>query len=282
MQNSLLLNEQRLQSVDFILKTKARSLAFGRRLYQFKASPVLETHKLSLFWLKAQQTIGEGSKQATLGFQHELNMYEVLNAQNASFLLPFQICKTEHLKMNLGTCNPYGLILPNAVPILEQNADQLTIEQIKVCFINMVNVLHELTQLGWLHADVKKEHFVDYAGQMRLIDFEQSLALGAKPFTAMNATPRYMAPELFQGQAKSIQSDIYSLGIVMLEWLSATRLCAQNYEDWAYLHCQRLNIDLPQHFLCFKSLLQSMLAKQKSQRICDFSQIKTRLMTEIV
>ena len=35
----------------------------------------------------------------------------------------------------------------------------------------------------------------------------------------MNATPRYMAPELFQGQAKSLQSEVYALGIIFMSGL---------------------------------------------------------------
>ncbi len=278
----MLLNEQVLQSADFILKTKARSFTFGRRLYQVQTQP-LDAEPSLLFWLKTQQRVGVCSKHAILGFQHELGMYALLHSLGAHFLLPFQIVPVKKLKHQLfDACESQGLLLPDASSVFDQIPEELGVAQIKWLLLQIVEMFDELTRLGWLHADIKKEHFVVYEGRVRLIDFEQALALNTSSLTTMNATPRYMAPELFQGQAKSIQSDIYAFGIVLLEWLTGQRLQAQSYEDWAYLHCQRLNIDLPQHFLCFKPLLQMLLAKQKSQRVDSFDPIKTCLITEIV
>jgi len=59
-------------------------------------------------------------------------------------------------------------------------------------------------------------------------------------------------------------------------------LSAGNYQDWAYLHCQQLNIELPQHFSLFEPCLRRMLAKQKAQRFNDIYTIKQTLITEIV
>lgn len=47
-----------------------------------------------------------------------------------------------------------------------------------------------------------------------------------------------MAPELFHGANKTVQSDLYALGIVLYEWLTQTRLQANSYHEWAVLHCQ--------------------------------------------
>ena len=90
-----------------------------------------------------------------------------------------------------------------------------------------------------------------------------------------------MAPELFQGQAKSLQSEVYALGVIFYEWLSGQRLQATDYLDWAFLHCQRLKVELPQHLQAFQGLLEEMLSKQKQHRLADFQAVKDYLMTEI-
>ncbi|KCX88391.1 tyrosine kinase family protein [Acinetobacter sp. 72431] len=85
----------------------------------------------------------------------------------------------------------------------------------------------------------------------------------------MDATPRYMAPELFRGGYKSIQSDLYAFGIVLYEWLTQTRLEASSYRDWAVLHCQNLTIQLPTQFLIFLPLLVGLLQKQQQNRFSN-------------
>ena len=89
-----------------------------------------------------------------------------------------------------------------------------------------------------------------------------------------------MAPELFHGEAKTVHSDIYALGIIFYEWLTGQRLVAKNYEEWAYLHCQHLIIELPQHFYMFEKLIQRMLAKQKNSREHNIFKLKHFLLTE--
>lgn len=275
-----------LQPAQFVLKTKARSLSFGRRLYQFQAAADGLGGAQQLFWLKGQLCSDSSSNpvhhsaQAEAGFQHELSLYQALQRQRAGFLLPFQIIQADCLSFAEGLY-PQALVLPDAPPLFSLDPQRLSMVQIQALLLQAADALDQFAQLGWLHADIKQEHFVQHAGQVRLIDLEQAQPIHAPPPPELNATPRYMAPELFQGQPKSLQSDVYAFGIVLYEWLTGQRLQALHYEDWAYLHCQRLNIDLPQQFRCFQPLLQAMLAKRKSQRMRDFSQVKTRLTTEI-
>lgn len=286
MQNILQFNVCMLQPAQFVLKTKARSLSFGRRLYQFQAAADGLGGAQQLFWLKGQLCSDSSSNpvhhsaQAEAGFQHELSLYQALQRQRAGFLLPFQIIQADCLSFAEGLY-PQALVLPDAPPLFSLDPQRLSIAQIQALLLQAADALDQLAQLGWLHADIKQEHFVQHAGQVRLIDLEQAQSIHAPPPPELNATPRYMAPELFQGQPKSLQSDVYAFGIVLYEWLTGQRLQALHYEGWAYLHCQCLNIDLPQQFRCFQPLLQAMLAKRKSQRMRDFSQVKTRLITEI-
>ncbi len=70
---------------------------------------------------------------------------------------------------------------------------------------------------GVLHRDLKPANvMIDGRGRVRLADF--GLAGGAEVETpGLAGTPAYMAPELFTGQAASVKSDIYALGLVLYE-----------------------------------------------------------------
>ncbi len=70
---------------------------------------------------------------------------------------------------------------------------------------------------GVLHRDLKPANvMIDGRGHVRLADF--GLAGGAEVETpGLAGTPAYMAPEQFAGQAASVKSDIYALGLVLYE-----------------------------------------------------------------
>ncbi|WP_374665005.1 protein kinase [Acinetobacter sp.] len=291
MPNILPFDLRLLQNADVQCMSKTQSLSFGRYLYQLQFNPAkcIETSAdaswgAAAFWLKGQSMQPNGSKHAQSGFLQELSSYQQWSEQRASFLLPHQILSIAQLPVEIGGAqmHPQALLLPHAPSFFEQDPKSLRSDAIAALIMQAVNALDALAQTGWIHADLKAEHFVVYAGQVKLIDFEQAVMMEAEPPAVMNATPRYMAPELFHGEAKSMQSEIYALGIVLLEWLTGQRLQARSYQDWAYLHCQWLIIDLPEQFEVFLPILQTMLAKKKTLRIRDYYQIKMRLMTEIV
>lgn len=261
-----------LTQLRYSLKTKPKSLVFGRRLYQF-------TFNQQRYWLKTQ--IKHGGHQTHLeSFQHELNMYGIFaqHPSSQALLLNYQMLEPNNLCIENEQVEQL-LIIEHAVGLFEQAAEQMSLEQLRHILWLAMDAIEKIYAAGYLHADLKREHFVIQQGQCKLIDFEQSLEIEHQS-RLMTATPRYMAPELFQGQAKSIQSEIYALGIIFLEWLTAKRLQAANYQDWAYLHCQRLRIDLPEQFRVFQPLLMLMLDKQKQQRMVDFYRLKRALMTE--
>ncbi|MFW2046721.1 protein kinase domain-containing protein [Acinetobacter variabilis] len=274
--NTLLLNLANLHQLNFQLKTKARSLGFGRRLYHLQVNP--ETG--SALWLKTQNLDSTAiSQHDQTGLSHELDFYEAYGEQEGrTFMLPHQIIR-KPFQIGDESFN-LALILPDAPAHFEVCPKLFSIQEVRQHILRALEPLISLQELGYLHADLKREHFVLYQNRVCLIDFEQVQPLNTTS-QAMNATPRYMAPELFQGQAKSLQSEVYALGIIFYEWLTGQRLEATDYQDWALLHCQHFKPELPAQYQALQSLLQNMLRKHSQDRLSDFKAVKQALLTEI-
>lgn len=262
---------QNIQIEYLQLRTKLQSLAFGRMLYEYQ-------DRKEHYWLKTQCV---GHKQYELGFQRELEFYQHLNADLTPIIFPYAVCKLPKLeeKTQFGELT---LIVPHGDLWFRHAPQDLSRDQIIQKILQALSALERLHQQGWIHGDLKREHFYDVHGSVKLLDFEQSFRLINRQQQNLNATPRYMAPELFHHSAKNYASDVYALGIILLEWLQQQRLLAKSYQDWAILHCQRLNIELPSEFESFIPVLEMMLKKDKTHRVIDFSALKTRLILDNV
>ena len=72
---------------------------------------------------------------------------------------------------------------------------------------------------GVLHRDLKPSNvMIDGKGRARITDFGLAIAASeADQQTGHAGTPGYLAPELLDGGAPSIQSDVYALGLVLYE-----------------------------------------------------------------
>jgi serine/threonine protein kinase len=90
---------------------------------------------------------------------------------------------------------------------------------------------------GVLHRDLKPANvMLDGEGHVRITDF--GLAVAAGDANAVRAgTPQYMAPEQLSGQAATIKSDIYALGLVLFEIFTGKRAYdAKTLHDLMQLH----------------------------------------------
>jgi serine/threonine-protein kinase len=81
---------------------------------------------------------------------------------------------------------------------------------------------------GLLHRDLKPGNvMLDGRGQVRLTDF--GLAAAAEDLGATevrSGTPAYQAPEQLRGEAVSVRSDLFALGLVLYELFTGRRaLC---------------------------------------------------------
>lgn len=91
----------------------------------------------------------------------------------------------------------------------------------------ILEALCEISQIGGglLHRDVKPANIMVTSTGLRLFDFNVGRSIAHdKTLTKHVGTLAYMAPEILAGSAYDIRVDLYSLGVVLLELLTRTRL----------------------------------------------------------
>lgn len=69
---------------------------------------------------------------------------------------------------------------------------------------------------GLLHRDIKAQNVLrEPDGRVVLADFGTGERLGDTPVPRLAGTPLYLAPEILAGQAATVRSDLYSLGVLL-------------------------------------------------------------------
>ncbi len=77
---------------------------------------------------------------------------------------------------------------------------------------------------GVLHRDLKPANvMIDGRGRARVTDFGLAVAAHENTEGELSGTPAYMAPEQLSGRGASVQSDVYSLGLVLYELFTGRR-----------------------------------------------------------
>jgi hypothetical protein len=103
--------------------------------------------------------------------------------------------------------------------------------------VSLCEALSAVHAAGLLHRDVKAQNvMVEDPGRVVLMDFGAGRDQATHD-AEMAGTPLYLAPEVFAGGSPSVQSDIYSLGVLLFHLLTTSHpVVADSAADLAVAH----------------------------------------------
>lgn len=175
----------------------------------------------------------------------------------------------------------------------------LTAEQKQQLIVQAAKLIANLHHIGWLHNDIKPSNFLlegfmpnhaDIGGivpNLLLTDFALAepinngiTQINKKNSTENNAgTPAYLAPERWQGQGATLQSDIYAFGIMLYEILAGERPfkidnpSGAPLREWATQHCQQPIVTMPLEYSRYQRIINKALAKRIEKRYQSMEEI---------
>ncbi len=157
------------------------------------------------------------------------------------------------------------------------------------------HLIANLHQAGWLHNDIKPSNILldtscdsslsnsaDNSSTMPnllLTDFALAERFNELKEGSPAGTPAYLAPERWQGQSATVQSDIYAFGIMMVEILTGTRpfQVSSNSNDklkaWAIQHCQQPIPKLLSEYSRYQCMVDKALAKRVERRYQSLEEV---------
>ena len=101
------------------------------------------------------------------------------------------------------------------------NRSHLSKEEAVEYILQILSATKHIHERGIIHNDLKPGNMVkSFDGNIKLLDFGIASHLGDNFKDKVVASIQYAAPEVLTSKAYSIQSDIYSLGIILFELLT--------------------------------------------------------------
>jgi TolB-like protein/Tfp pilus assembly protein PilF len=186
------------------------------------------------------QMLEEARRLARIRHAHVVQVYGA-EQHDGRVGLWMELVRGESLEQVLKTRGPFG-------------AHEAALTGLDVCAS-----LAAVHGAGLLHRDVKAQNVMrESGGRLVLMDFGtgEELRRDARS-PRMVGTPLYLAPELFLGQPASVQSDLYSVGVLLFYLATGDfPVTAASMEQLALAHSNRqrrrlrdLRPDLPEGFV---------------------------------
>ena len=144
---------------------------------------------------------------------------------------------------------------------------------------SMLEVLNYLHSQKVVYRDLKPENIMVLEnGYIKFFDFGTVKEIKSGRTKTFIGTTSYMAPEVFTGKGYSFEVDMWSLGIMMYEFLCGKLPFAEDIEDPMEFYNEMIGQDLTfPPFVndeAFKDLVSKLLIKDPNKRLTQYSQIR--------
>ena len=267
------MSQQNIAGIDYQGLTRATDHNFNKVMIKWQVSPAITDNLSSL--------------------NHEIKVLKALSSINMSTQSSITIAPpmlvNKSVSVNIVEEN-YQLTLL-VMPYYPQESlakylkQALSIEEKQQLIKQTAQLINSLHKQKWLHNDIKPSNIlIDYnssiinddSSGLLLTDFALAERID-KIFDAdykikTAGTPAYLAPERWQGQASTQQSDIYAVGVMIYEILIGKRVfyIAQQTTDplqaWAIQHCQQPIPILSIQYRDYQLIINKALAKRVENR----------------
>ena len=115
----------------------------------------------------------------------------------------------------------YELLKGKTLKEVLDNRGKLSIDEAFDYMLQILSGSDEIHVHGILHNDFKPDNlYLLYDGTVKIVDFGAATHISNKNEKQIFGTIKYLAPEVITNKKYSIQSDIYSLGIIFYELLT--------------------------------------------------------------
>ena len=273
--------------LDYQGLTRAQHLQFGRVMIKWQLSADANQNSAGLTY------------EADVLISINKLSNDQRNFQNrfSAIVPPVLVCKNITLPILERSQNLIILVMPyypNASLAKQLSAQKhllLTDAQKHHFILQSAYLIHHLHNIGWLHNDIKPSNILledslpnntDNSGitfNLLLTDFALASAVYHPRVANTAGTPAYLAPERWQGQCATVQSDIYAFGIMLYEILVGERpfnVDLHNDErlrEWAILHCQHPVPILPLEYRHYQDIVDKALAKRIETRYQSMDEV---------
>lgn len=179
--------------------------------------------------------------------------------------------------------NPFlAMELVNGQTLNQRISDEnLTFKETVHIGLMLARALRASFDLDIIHGDIKPSNvLIAKDGTAKLSDFGMARSASEKRGVAEGGTPNYLAPELLTGEATSVQSDMYALGVTLFEMTfrelplvmkgNQVKAWIETHETKAVEFPKPWPPDIPE---LWRDVLSKLLAKRAEDRYDNYDQL---------